>query len=75
MKSSVPPAVAIIAIVVAIAIAGFFAFKTLSSRSTASEDIGKNADVSQLLNMTDQDKEKMRKEIEKAKMDRDAVTR
>jgi hypothetical protein len=75
MKSSVPPAVAIAAIVIAIVLVGFFAFRTLAPKRSASEDITKNADVSQLLNMTDQDKENMKKELEKAKLHRDAVTR
>ena len=75
MKSSVSPVVAVIAIVIALAVAGIFAIKTVSSKPKASEDLTAKADISKLMSMTDAEKEKLRQDVLKAKQNRDSTTK
>ena len=75
MKSSVSPALAAIAIVLAIVIVGFFAYRTLGTQPAASEDLTKNADLTAIMNLTDKDKEQMKRDFEKARESRSALTK
>jgi hypothetical protein len=66
--------VVIAAVVVVLAIVGYFAMRTMGSQSSASTDLGGKGDLAKLQNMTPQDIQHMKDEMAKAAKQRAANT-
>lgn len=75
MKNSVPVPVVIAAIVVVVAIVGFFAVRTIAPPASPSTDLGAKADITKLQNISDKDIQQMKSEMEKARGQRGEATK
>lgn len=75
MKSSVPAPVIVVAILVVIALVGIFAMRTFGSQSAASTDLGAKTDLGKLKNMSPQDIQQMKTEMDRARNGRGSITK